>query len=501
MLNFLRTTLLLAFGLLMNQALRAQTKSKVEILGANNFEYIKTGAIQISKLIGNVKMKQQNTLMYCDSALLYETENKVEAFSNVRINHNDSVTITGNYLLYDGNTRKALITGDVQMVDKSMTLTTQQLDYDLNNQLGYYTSGGTIISTDNKLTSEIGYYYSRQKEFFFKRNVVLVNPEYTIKSDTLMYNTFTKIAYFFGSTNIKGKSEEIFCENGWYNTVKDLSQFSRNAVLFTDKTMLMADSLFYDRKARLGKAFRNIHIYDSAQKIHLYGNYGQSNGKTNISYVNKKSYAIKLMGKQDSLFLYADTLLLLQKEKNQKQMLKAFHEVKLFKPDLQAVCDSLVYMSDDSSMRLYHKPVIWSGKNQVSADTIVFYINNGKLDSFNFLNDAFLISKEKGAHYNQIKGKNMFGNMDSTSIKIMYVYGNAQSIHYEKEDSLRYIGINKIDCSEMVFSFSRGQMEKAVFIKDAEATMYTLDELKPEELRLNGFKWQEKRRPQKLYFQ
>ncbi len=507
MLNLFRKVFLFVFYLLPGLASFAQTptgtqpKSKVEIIGANNFEYVKTATGTMSKLIGNVKMKHQNTLMYCDSAWLYENENKVEAFSNVKINHNDSVTITGSYLLYDGNTRKAYITKDVQMVDKNMTLTTNQLDYDLNNQFGYYANGGTIVSKDNRLTSEIGYYYARQKEFFFKKNVVLVNPEYTITSDTLMYNTQTKTAYFYGSTHIKGKKDQIFCENGWYDTERDQSQFSRNAVLFTERKMLSADSLFYDRKAQFGRAFRNIHVYDSAQRFHLYGSYGQTNGKTNVTFVNKKAYAIKLMDQQDSLFLYADTLLLLQQDKKQKQMLRAFHQVKLFKSDIQAVCDSLVYMDEDSSMRMYHNPVMWSGKNQITADTIIFFVNNSKLDSFNLLSDAFLIAREKGAHFNQVKGKNMFGNMDSNMIKVIFVFGNAQSIKYEKEDSLRYLGINKIDCSEMVFGFIRGQLSKATFIKDAEGTLYTLDELKPEELRLKGFKWQEKRRPQKVYIQ
>lgn len=501
MLNFLRSLFLLLFILVQFTISFAQIKSKVEILGANNFEYINIPAGPVSKLIGNVKMKQQNTFMYCDSALIYEKENKVEAFSNVKIIHNDSVTITGSYLLYEGNTRKAYITKQVQMVDRSMTLTTEQLDYDLNNESGYYGNGGIIVSKDNKLTSTIGYYFARQREFFFKKNVVLTNPDYTMVSDTLMYNTLTRTAYFYGATHITSKTDQIFCENGWYNTIKDVSQFSKNAILFSDKKMLSADSLYYDRKSQLGRAYRNIHVYDSAQKMHLYGNYGETNGVTRITYVNKKSYAIKLMDKKDSLFLYADTLMLLQKDKNQGQMLKAFKQVKLFKTDLQAVCDSFVYSSEDSSMRMFHAPVMWSNKNQITSDTIVFYINNNKLDSFNLLNDALVISKEKGAHYNQIKGKNMVGTMDSSEIKMIKVFGNAQSIYYAKEDSLRYIGINVIDCSEMIFYFTKGQLDQTTFINQPDAVMYPLDELKPEELRLKGFKWLEKRRPQKLYYQ
>jgi lipopolysaccharide export system protein LptA len=486
------------FLMLMGLQVLAQTKNKVEILAAQNFEFIKTGDKNISKLIGNVQLKQQNTLMYCDSALIYESENVVEAFSHVKINHNDSVTITGDYLLYDGNTKKALIKGNVVLVDNDMTLTTEQLDYDLANQFGYYDLGGKIVSKENVLTSRIGYYYARRNEFFFKQKVYLNNPNYVMVSDTLLYHTLKKTAYFFGSTQITSDKDKIICENGWYNTQTDQSQFSKNAIIFTDRKMLKADSLFYDRKAKLGKAFRRIHVYDSVQKLHLFGNTGISNGRTKITYVNGESYALKLMEKGDSLFLFSDTLLVAEKLGKQKQLFKAYHEVRIFKSDMQAVCDSLVYIQEDSLMQLFKAPVMWSGVNQITSDTILFYINNGKLDSFNLLNNAMIISKEKGAHYNQIKGKNMSGAMDSSQLKDLLVFGNGQSIFYAKEDSLHYIGVNVIDCSEMNFEFMKGQIHKATFISSPDATLYPLDELKPEELRLKGFKWQEALRPKRF---
>jgi len=501
MLKVKRNIILFLFLLGLGQSILAQKKERVEILGAENFEYLKTTDRNISKLIGNVKLKQQNTFMYCDSALLYESENMVEAFSNVRINHNDSVTITGDYLLYDGNTKKAFIKGNVVLVDKNMTLTTDQLDYDLANQYGYFATGGKIISKENTLTSLVGYYYARSNQFFFKNNVELLNPDYTMTSDTLLYNTLSKTAYFFGSTQIKSKTDQIFCENGWYNTSLDQSQFSKNAVIFTGRKMLQADSLYYDRKNQLGKAFRRIHVYDSVQNLHLYGNTGISNGKTKITYVRGNSYAVKLMDGNDSLFLYGDTLLISENLGKQKELLKAYHGVKIIKTDMQAICDSLIYEKSDSVMRMFHSPIMWSGQNQIFSDTIYFYVNNGKLDSFDLLSNAMIISKELGAHYNQIKGRDMKGSMDSSRLNEIKVFGNGQSIFYAKEDSLHYIGVNVIDCSEMKFQFKKGGLEKAVFITDPDATLFPLDELKPEDLRLKGFQWYEKKRPQRLYFQ
>lgn len=494
----MRNILLVVLFFFHCQLLWAQTKSKVEIVFAQNFEGIKTYSGQLNKLIGQVQLKQNNTFMWCDSALLFDNENRVEAYGNVRINHNDSVNITGDYLNYNGNERQAFIKGNVVLTDKSIVLTTDQLDYNLNSGEAFFMNGGIIKSDLNTLTSVRGYYYTRVKQFYFNRNVVLTNPDYQMLCDTLLYQTMSKTAFFFGPTNIVGKSEKIYCENGWYDTNKDISQFSRNAKLLSDGKILSADSLFYNRKAKLGKAFKNISLYDSAQKIWIYGDYGQTNDITRVSFVTLNAYALKLMNKKDTLQMAADTFLLNQKLRKQSEKVIAFRNVKLFKTDLQAICDSLVYESSDSTLTFYKSPVLWNGINQITADTMKFYMVNNSLDSFVFLNNAFVVSQEKGQHFNQVRGRDMNGRFDSSNIKQIYVLGNGQSIYYAKEDSVNYAGINVIDCSEMVFYLNKGKIEKAVFVKNADATLYPLDEQKPENLRLKGFKWLANVRPKKL---
>ena len=273
--------------------------------------------------------------------------------------------------------------------------------------------------------------------------------------------------------------------------------------MYTENKVLKADSLFYDRKNNIGRAYRNLELFDSIQKITLYGNLGVMNGKIKQTYITQKPYGLMIMDKKDSMFLYADTLFLFQGDKKlkQKEIIKAYRHVKIFKSDIQGVCDSLVYAKSDSILSMFSSPIIWNGLNQITADTIHFFINNSRLDSFHLRSNSFLISNEKGPHYNQVKGKNMKGFLDSNNIKYLRVYGNGQSIYYAKEDSVNYIGINKIDCSEMEFYFANKKISKGVFINNPEGFMYPLDELKPEELRLRGFVWREKEKPQRVYYQ
>jgi lipopolysaccharide export system protein LptA len=471
----------------------AQKTARVEIVSANSLEYDQRATGKVKKLIGNVQLKQEKTLLFCDSAYLFEETNYVEAYRNVRINHNDSVYLYGDMLKYNGNDKIARLEKNVRMNDKNMTLTCNELDFDMNANKANYTSGGKIVSTQNTLTSQVGYYFTNSKEFYYRKNVVLTNPDYTMTCDTLRYNTASRTSYFYGPTTIVSDSDRIYCENGWYNTEKEVAQFTKNAEITSKSSKLKADSIYYERKVQFGRANRNIELTDTTNKIVVYGDYAELIGKEKRSFVTLHAVAKKLL-ENDSMYLFADTIFSYQKTEQQKQLVKAYYHAKVLKTDIQAVCDSLVYNNDDSTITLYHDPVMWSGQNQITSDTIVLFMNNNKLDSFDLDNNAFVISREGAKEYNQVKGKNMKGYVKENKISYIRVFGNGQSIYYANEDSA-YIGVNVVNCSEMEFYFNNNRIDKGKFITSPDAIFYTLDEMKPEELRLKGFKWLNKRRP------
>ena len=71
------------------------------------------------------------------------------------------------------------------------------------------------------------------ENYSFKKNVVLTNPQFVINCDTMRYNTSSKVTYFIGPTTIKSKENLIYCEDGWYDTFKDQSRFSKNSYIIT----------------------------------------------------------------------------------------------------------------------------------------------------------------------------------------------------------------------------------------------------------------------------
>lgn len=171
-------------------------KTKVYLLHANQGQADKLARPDVQVLIGNVKLRHDSMYMFCDSALIYEKTNSVEAFSNVRMEQGDTLFIYGDYLYYDGMTQIAQIRENVKMINRNTTLLTDSLNYDRLYDLGYYFEGGTLMDEENVLTSDWGEYSPATKQSVFNHDVKLVNPKFVLTSDTLKYNTFPRLLPF-----------------------------------------------------------------------------------------------------------------------------------------------------------------------------------------------------------------------------------------------------------------------------------------------------------------
>ena len=282
--------------------------------------------VSFSKITGDVKNKisylkfpvfqQDNATLTCDSAVFYSERNYFEAFKTVHINQTGT-DIYSDQLEYDGNKKHAHLTGNVKMVDPTSVLTTNILDYNTLSKIGTYTSGGKIVNKDVTLTSKNGYYFSNDHDAYFRYDVVAITPQVKITSDTLRYNTETKWTYFYGPTNIKGKDDNLYTENGAYNTMTEDAYFGKKNLYTQGTRSLKGDSLYYFGKKGVGKAVKNIIFSDTKDKMKMFGDLGyyykvdQRTLVTHNAYLGigtEDSVLVKNKKRPDSLWMGADTL-------------------------------------------------------------------------------------------------------------------------------------------------------------------------------------------------
>ncbi|MEJ7778630.1 MAG: OstA-like protein [Daejeonella sp.] len=256
--------------------------------------------------------EHDGSTLAADSADYNPSANTFNAFGHIVITQPSGTIIYSDLLNYNGNTKLAILTNNVRLIDGDATLTTSLLTYNMTTRMGTYTGGGKIVNGKNVLTSKNGYYFASTRDAYFRYNVVLTSPDALIKTDTLRYNATSKIAYFYGPTNIYGKDDTLYTENGTYNTENDQARFGKKNLYTQGSKSLKGDSLFYDRKAGYGRAIGNITFLDTAEKAEFHGGIGLYRKSDESILVTKNPYVVIISesdsAKVDSIWYTADTL-------------------------------------------------------------------------------------------------------------------------------------------------------------------------------------------------
>ncbi len=452
----------------------------------------------VRRLIDDVVFTHEDTKMYCDSAYLYAQDNSLRAFSHIVIEVSDTVTIYGDELFYDGDRRWAEMTGNVRMVEPDMTLYTEYLEYDLDQNTANYFDGGRIVDKENELLSLWGFYYADDKEFFFRDDVVLINPEYTMNTDTMMYNTETEIAYFFGPTTIVSEENTIFCRNGWYDTRNDIARFSRDAFFANEEQSMTGDSVFYDRNRGYGKAINHVMIRDSIENAIITGHFAEHYEHEGLSVVTQEAM-LTMIADEDSLFLHADTLKSIYIEEHDERQVFAYNRARFYRSDMQGLSDSIVYLMADSTIYMYHQPVLWSDRYQLTAERIEVRTTEDEVQWVDMHDAAFIISEEDTLGYNQMRGRSMKGHFRDNALWRVDVDGNGETIFFVREDDGSLAGINKAVSSNIVIFLDGTEVTGIQFVRQPEATLFPPGDLPDEDRKLRNFEWLDHRRPRDKY--
>lgn len=489
----------------------------------------KDSVTELQVMVGKVHLRQGNTTFFCDSAIYNKHTRIVEAFGNVHINDADSVHTYSQYLLYHADTKMANLKKKVKLTDGKISLFTEDLDYDANEKIGNYYNGGRVENGKTVLTSKDGTYYGELKDVYFKKDVVLNDPQYHLKTDSLLYNTTTEIATFIANTYIQDSAKRnITAKDGYYDLKNKKAYFGKRAVIHDGKTLITADDIDTNDQTGINKLRGNAVYVDSAQGVSVLGNYIESN-RIDGSFFATNSPLMIIKQDKDSIYVTADTLfsgrlskLRLAKDSllDTKDTIKgptvldtsaapkndsadryfmAYHHVRIFSDSLQAVSDSLFYSGKDSVFRLFTDPVVWSGDNQVTGDTIYMYTKNKQPDRLYVFENALAVNKTGVDMYNQLKGNRLTGIFREGVIDYMRAKGNAESVYYVLDEDSALVGINKVAGDIIDLRFKNKELDKVVVISEPAGTMFPVSQTTEQDRLLRNFKWHDKRRPKTKY--
>lgn len=491
--------LITLFSFVFSTQLSAQSKPKRIAYEADWSYHDEKRLPGITKLVGNVIFSHEEIVGYCDSAYLHNNENVIEAFGKKVIIHiNDTVTMYGEYVIYNGDTRDASISRDVILEDNTSTLYTEHLFYDLNEDLAYYNTGGKMISTEDTLTSIIGKYYTNESIVFLYKNVHLINASYVMDCDSLKYNTDTEVVYFLSKTDLVSDENIIITSGGWYDTQADVAFLKKDVVITTDNQTISGDSIYYDKKTRFGIGWSNVQIVDTVKNYIVQGDYMEHFETGGISTVTDRALLI-LIDNGDSLYMHADTFKIHIDSLQDPQLFRGYFNTKFYRTDFQGACDSIAYHMPDSTLIMYHNPVIWSEEYQLTADTIFFRIRANDVMDIHLNQAGFIVSSlYEDKEFNQIKGVDIYGKVLKKKLKQIDVVGNAECIYYIQEEDSSLIGINTSVGVKMRILFDNNAIDNLTIFDDPNGKIYPDNQLMSEDRLLKDFRWLDIYHPKKI---
>ena len=177
----------------------------------------------------------------------------------------------------------------------------------------------------------------------------------------------------------------------------------------------------------------------------------------------------------------------------------AYSRVKIYRSDFQSVCDSLTTTSVDSVINLHKLPILWNGSNQITSEVMHLHTKNSQLVRANFEGKPITASQLDTAHYNQVTGKEMVSHFRDNQIYRNDVTGNVQTIYYMQEDNSPEITLMAyIEAGDMTSYIENQEVVGITYRGSPTYTFYPMDKIpETQPTRLEGFKWEESRRPTK----
>jgi lipopolysaccharide export system protein LptA len=474
---------------------------------------------------------------------------------------NGHSVLTSQEGFYYADTKDVYFKKNVVMIDPEYTLSTDTLLYNTESKIATIVAPTTINDGKTIMYATSGEYNTESGQGNFDSRPTIQDSTATITADRIIMDKKTGFAYATGNMIYRDTAQKmtLLSNYGTVNQKEKTVLATQHPLMIMerqkDTLYITADTLYSGivKKDTSTKKPTVIDVVDSSLAITIQKDSIKidSAGSHNAfalkldSALNKDTVIKDIALKPDSATITKDTALLqirkglalkpktadslglklktadslvlkpkapdslalklptdtssTPKDTTETRYLMAWHNVRIFSDSLQGVSDSLYYSSKDSIFRFYKQPVLWATGTQLTGDTIFLYIKNQTADKI-LLDQNGLIVKEAGKElYNQIKGNQITGYFVGQTLDWMHVDGNAESIYYIKDDDGAFISVNKTLSGIINIYFRNSELHHVTFIKDPEGTMFPFSQRPLDQLLLENFHWEIKRRPKTKY--
>ena len=488
------------------------------------------GNQRTARLQGEVVLKNDEASLFTDK-LNYDLNTKVGAYTTGGILKNKETRLFSQRGYYYVDKSEAFFKDNVTVEDPEFGLKADTLKINTETNTVFFIGPTNVLSDENQIYTEAGFYdasndyaefdknakfrsvdgkrYARgdkirydgkEQTSYLEGNAYFQDSTRTIVADVIKYNQQTDVYETTGSTQVQDGDQIIMADGASaYDAVREEIIFTDNVRIINPPQFMTGDSIRYNQQTHEGRAFGNIYWEDTTENVTIICSEAVFNDSIEYFLAIGRPLMTSVID-GDTLYVSADTLKSFLEIPNDttSRMIIGNKDVRIYKSDLQALCDSMIYTQRDSIFSLHKSPIVWSDTSQFTADTVRIQLANNSIDKIYLLKTAFIINSPDEVFFNQVKGRDVIAYFRDDELQEMEVLGNGESVYYILDEAKAYIGVNKTICSEMRLNFGNNEITDIRFFTKPSGQFTPMKQANHDEMRLPGFSWDIKQRPESV---
>lgn len=513
-------------------------------LTGDNIDYIVDS--NLAKVTGNlVELYDKEHNILRTNAIDYYTKDSVGFFFDGGVmQSSDGNIMESRKGYYYGKEKRFSFQGAVEVFVDSTFIVSDIIDYYTETQLVEFGKATTGWKDENMLFANRGTYNRGTTVFNLTKDGYIISAEQEVRGDDILYNRTSGYAEINRNVQITDTVQRVIMlgdlailerqpytniiltkkpaiamysvENGRRDTLfmrADTLKYYKKPLSMIDSVTIAASAerrrlinldplIDIDKQAALmnPNRKRDNSLKPPVKKEETSSGAGGGLEIEQVGVAKEIADSLKIQPSDSLSALISDSLSIadstvIEKDTALVTFVEAYHKLRLYRGDIQAVADSLIYTNLDSIARFYVKPILWSDiTNQVTSDSMQVLVVDNALKKANFLSNAFIATQEDTVHYNQIKSTEMMAYFGNNDIYRFDALGGVTSAFYLQEDSI-FTSINIEESKLMTARFKNRELQHVRSISDVKSDVKPLFNLPLSEQRLRGFEWHDTLRP------
>ncbi len=478
----------------------ANAQNRVTINRAKEVIGVTVEGERVRKLLGDVSLKTENMVMYCDSAYQYLEKNEVRAFGNIEIETPDEL-IFADTLVYFTDVDFSQLRGRVVIEADSATLFSEAVDYRFSTKVGHFLEKVRLEDPDGILTAQSGFYYREADSAVFRGDVQLSDSLQYVEGDSLFINRKKNTYRLYGDLFVDDRENNVMLKG---DSLKSDSVGHRllegNAWLkkYKEKTDTTAiDSTMADT-SRVPPISADTTAHDSAE----------------ASYQRQRQMAMDTsVGKPDSVatsqppdssssdttHIRAQKIHSIEKTTpaDTQAVINAYHNVRIWSPKFAAIADTAHYDDQTETFVLRSNPIAWHKQIQLTGPYIKVQLKNDEINRLISHVRPFVVQQDTSIdRLNQVTGDTLRVNFTNGEISRIHVYPNSHLLRFTKNENGEADGLVDMTAPSTTLLFEGGELDTMKALGPVDGFYLPKGE-KTAERRLDGFVWSPEKRPKK----